>query len=91
VPHVTDDVELVERELDRLDAAGEQAGAASIGVNDETERWVSLGATPERGDFYWYGRADELLERLRALPDGAGPEAVRREFRSDYREQSEAT
>jgi hypothetical protein len=73
----------IEAELQRLRASTHCAGDASIGVSDERDGWASLGATPLRGDFYWYGRADEILRRLRALPDAAGPEAVRSAFDSD--------
>jgi hypothetical protein len=78
------DVAVVEQELERFRATVEYAGSASIGVNDESDGWISLGATPARGDFYWYGRATELVRRLQALPDGAGADAVRLAFRSDY-------
>jgi hypothetical protein len=73
----------IETELDRI-GAGDTAGPVdSIGVNDEDEGWASLGATEVRHDFYWYGRAAEILERLKSLAAGGGPSAVRHEFRAD--------
>jgi hypothetical protein len=70
-------------ELDRI-GAGEGAGPLdSIGVNDEHEGWASLGASEHRDDFYWYGRAEEILARLSSLASGVGPDAVRHEFRAD--------
>lgn len=72
----------IEDELERI-GAGESAGPVdSIGVNDEDEGWASLGATELRHDFYWYGRAEAILERLRSLRTGGGPPAVREEFRA---------
>jgi hypothetical protein len=75
----------IQRELARLAATSDDVGEAdSIGVNGEAEGWASLGASEVRRDLYWYGRASELLTRLRRLPDGAGPDAVREAFRSPY-------
>jgi hypothetical protein len=34
----------------------------------------------QRIDFYYLGEAADTLERLRRLPDNAGPERVRAEF-----------
>jgi hypothetical protein len=81
---MADDVlDAIESELERI-GAGEPADPVdSIGVNDEDEGWASLGATEERHDFYWYGRAEEILARLRRLVSGGGPSAVREEFRAD--------
>jgi hypothetical protein len=77
--------EAIEGELARLRVRpADVAEIDSIGVNDETEGWSSLGSSEARHDLYWYGKADELLERLRRLPDGCGPEAVRAEFRSHF-------
>jgi hypothetical protein len=72
----------IEAELERI-GAGETATLDSIGVNDEHEGWASLGATERRHDFYWYGRADEILERLQRLESGGGPAAVREEFHTE--------
>jgi hypothetical protein len=76
-------LEAIEAELERI-GAGEAAGEVdSIGVNDEDEGWASLGATEVRHDFYWYGLAEEILERLQTLAAGGGAAAVREEFRLD--------
>jgi len=75
----------IEAELERLRAGVDGAGEEdSIGVNDEQDGWASLGASDSRRDLYWYGRDEEILARLRELPSGCGPGAVRREFRSRY-------
>ena len=76
-------LQAIELELERI-GAGETAGPVdSIGVNDEQEGWASLGASEARHDFYWYGRAEEILERLQSLAPGGGPAAVREEFRAE--------
>ena len=75
----------IELELARLRVTPAEAGEAdSLGVNDEAEGWSSLGSSESRHDLYWYGKAEELLERLRKLPDACGHEAVRAEFRSHF-------
>jgi hypothetical protein len=72
-------------ELARLRATTADVGEAeSIGVNDEQDGWSSLGSSESRRDFYWYGRAEVLLERLGRLPEAAGPHAIREEFRSHF-------
>jgi hypothetical protein len=40
---------------------------------------VLQGSTRTRA-FDWFGPAEEILERLRGLPDDGGPEAIRSEF-----------
>lgn len=75
---------LIAAELDRIGAGPAQAGEAdSIGVNDESDGWASLGASEIRRDLYWYGTAREILGRLGRIPSGVGPEAVRAEFHVD--------
>jgi hypothetical protein len=75
----------IEAELERLhDTPEHVAEDESFGVNDEHDGWTSLGASEHRHDLYWYGKAEELLERLRRLPDAGGPAAVREEFRSRF-------
>ena len=79
-----DPLELIEAELARIGADAERTGEAdSIGVNDERDGWASLGASAQRRDLYWFGRAEQILDRLTRLPTGAGPEAVRTEFHTD--------
>lgn len=78
-----DDLARIEAELSRIAAGPREVGEEdSIAVNDETDGWASLGASPARHDFYWYGRAETILERLRRLATDSGPTAVREEFRS---------
>jgi hypothetical protein len=72
----------IEAELERI-GAGLSSGPESIGVNDERGGWASLGATELRRDLYWYGRAEQILNRLEGLETGAGPDAVRREFHTE--------
>jgi hypothetical protein len=83
---VTGDLlELIRFELRRIAADVEGAGELdSIGVNDESGGWASLGASPGRHDFYWYGRQEVMLGRLRQLASGSGHLAVREGFRSRY-------
>jgi hypothetical protein len=74
----------IEAELERIGAGSAQAGEAdSIGVNDESDGWASLGASEIRRDLYWYGTVQEILDRLTRLPTGAGADAVRAEFHVD--------
>lgn len=74
----------IEAELDRIGAGSAGAGEVdSIGVNDESDGWASLGASEVRRDLYWYGTVQEILDRLTRLPSGAGPDAVRAEFHVD--------
>jgi hypothetical protein len=75
----------VATELERLHVTEDDVSEReSIGVNDELDGWCSLGSSEIAHDFYWYGRLEELIERLREMQDGAGPAAVREEFRSYY-------
>ena len=77
-------LEAIGAELERIGADPEHAGEHdSIAVNDEREGWASLGASEQRRDLYWYGRSELILQRLAALADDSGPEAVRREFHTD--------
>jgi hypothetical protein len=41
---------------------------------------VTLSGSSDGSDFHWSGPAKELLERLRKVPSGGGPEAIRSEF-----------
>jgi hypothetical protein len=75
----------IEAELERLHVSAAQLGEIdSLGVNDELDGWSSLGASDECRDVYWYGPAEELLRRLRALPERCGRVAVCAEFQSRY-------
>jgi hypothetical protein len=77
-----DMLQAIVRELDRIGALPVQVDEAdSIGVNDEGDGWASLGASEARRDLYWYGRVEEILDRLGRLPSGGGPDLVRAEFR----------
>jgi hypothetical protein len=77
-------ISVIETELARIGADSGSVGVwNSIGVSDEQAGWLSLGASEPRRDFYWYGRSEEMLERLRSIGTGAGPDAVRREFYVD--------
>jgi hypothetical protein len=80
-----DSLASIEDELDRIGASEQRAGELdSIGVNDESDGWASLGASERRHDFYWYGRTETILARLRTLATDSGPAAVRGEFRSRF-------
>jgi hypothetical protein len=70
-------------ELHRIQADVAPSPAHTIGVSDELGGWISLGASEKLANFYWYGRSDEALSRLRRLPGSAGPEAIRLEFSVD--------
>jgi hypothetical protein len=78
----TDRLAEIAAQLQRIGAGPDQAGETeSIGVNDEGDGWASLGASEQRRDLYWYGPQVVLLQRLARLASGAGPDAVRAEFR----------
>jgi hypothetical protein len=71
----------IDAELRRIGADADTAGLQdSIGVNDERAGWASLGASEQRHDFYWYGKAGEILDRLQSIDDRSGPGAVRLTF-----------
>jgi hypothetical protein len=52
----------------------------AIGVSDRGSGKALLSASPRGIDFQWFDGASAILERLRALPDNAGPERIRSEF-----------
>ena len=56
----------------------------SIGVSDRGSGNDLLSGSPRGVDFQLFGGASAILERLRALPDHAGPERVRSEFASAH-------
>jgi hypothetical protein len=77
-------LQTIETELERVAVGPEDVGEElSIWVNDEEDGWASLGASEQRADFYWYGLAEEILGRLRGLPSGSGPEALKTTFRTN--------
>jgi hypothetical protein len=53
-----------------------------IVVGDLGDGDVLMTASPADDNFYWYGPAADVLERLSGLPDGSGAQAVRSEFGS---------
>jgi hypothetical protein len=72
-------------ELERLHVSELLLGSTDgLDVNDELDGWSSLGSSAERHDLYWYGLAEELLHRLRELPERCGRNAVCDAFRSRY-------
>ena len=82
-----DPLAAIEFELERIGATPRIVGMRdSIGANDEEDGWASLGTSELRHDFYWYGQTHVILERLRELPDGGGPAAIRLAFRSEMPE-----
>ena len=82
-----DPIAAIDAELRRIGADPDTAGPAdSIGVNDEQAGWASLGASEQRHDFYWYGKAGEILDRLQSIDDRSGPVAVRLAFHREIPE-----
>jgi len=69
-------------ELFRLRARPEDVGPLdAISAQDRGHgNAVLTGAVRRSPDFNYFGAASEILERLRGLPDNAGPEAIRSEF-----------
>lgn len=71
----------IKEELFRLRARPEDVGAIDgITVSDRGDGNPALQGSAKRSDFFFVGAAAEILERLRGLPDGGGPEAIRSEF-----------
>jgi hypothetical protein len=52
----------------------------AIGVSDRGSGNALLSGSPRGIDFEWFDEASTILERLRELPDNAGPERIRSEF-----------
>jgi len=80
-----DVIAAIKDELFRLRARSQDVGPDAIGVEDRGNGNAVLhGVSARRGDFFFPGRATEILERLRGLPDqpehGSGPEVIRSEF-----------
>jgi hypothetical protein len=77
---VSDDtIEKIRAELFRLRARVEDVGRDGIEAGARGDDGAVLQCRSGR-DFYWTGRADEILQRLSGLPDDSGPEAIRSEF-----------
>ena len=71
----------IRAELERLGVTYPTVpGLDVIGVRDAGGGNASLAGSPRGKDFQWFGAASVILERLRELPDDAGPERVRSEF-----------
>ena len=68
-------------ELFRLRADEASVGpVAAIYVRDRKHGNVVLQGSTHAQAFDWFGSAEEILERLRGLPDDGGPEMIRSEF-----------
>ena len=72
-------IEHIKAALSRLRAREDDVGREGIIVGDRGHGHAVLQCRTGR-DLDWFGPADEILDRLSGLPDGAGPEAVRSEF-----------
>ena len=73
----------IRRELGRIRATHlDVGGADAIGVRDMGEGYVHLTGAPggPREYLVGCGEATAVLERLKGLPTGSGPEAIRSEF-----------
>jgi hypothetical protein len=77
-----DQVALIREQLKRLRARPEDVGPVEgITVADRSHGNVVLQTSPHnprRLDYF--KNAEEILERLRGLPDDAGPEGIHSEF-----------
>jgi hypothetical protein len=80
-PEPPDLITLIHGELFRLRARPEDVGPVEgITVSDRGNGEAALAGSVKRPDFFYRRPAAEILERLRGLPDDAGPEAIRSEF-----------
>ena len=72
----------IREELFRLRARHQDVGPLdAISVQDRGHgNAVLTGSARRRPDFYYFGAAADILERLRGLPDDSKPEAIRSEF-----------
>jgi hypothetical protein len=74
-------VEAIRSEIFRLRAdEGSVGPTEAIYVHDRDNGNAVLQASARGRDLDWFGSAEEILERLRGLPEGGGPEAIRSEF-----------
>jgi hypothetical protein len=80
-PEVADVIEGIRAELVRLGATYPAVPRVDeITVTDHRSGNVALTGSPRGVDFYSPDEATVILDRLRELPDNAGPERVRSEF-----------
>ena len=80
-PEVADVIEEIRAELFRLGATYPTVPRGDeITVTDHRSGNVVLTGAPRGVDFYSPDEATVILDRLRKLPDNAGPERVRSEF-----------
>ena len=74
-------VDAIRAELFRLRADEASVGpAAAIYVRDRGHGNTILQGSTRAPTFDWFGSAEEILERLRGLPEDGGPEMIRSEF-----------
>ena len=74
-------IDAIRAELFRLRADGASVGpAAAIYVRDRGHGNTVLQGSTRAPTFDWFGSAEEILERLRSLPDDGGPEMIRSEL-----------
>ena len=74
-----DTIEKIKAELFRLRARVDDVGRDGIEVGARGDDGAVLQCRSGR-NFYWAGRADDILQRLSGLPDDGGPEVIRSEF-----------
>jgi hypothetical protein len=78
---MADVIEEIRAELFRLGATYPTVPRVDeITVTDHRSGNVVFSGSPRGGDFYSPEEATVILDRLRTLPDNAGPERVRSEF-----------
>jgi hypothetical protein len=78
---MADVIEELRAELFRLGATYPSVSRVDeITVTDHRSGNVALTGSPRGIDFYSPDEATVILDRLRKLPDNAGPERVRSEF-----------
>jgi hypothetical protein len=78
-----DPIALIQQELFRLRARPADVGPLDgITVGDRGHGNAVLQSTARGRRLDWFGSTEEILTRLRGLPDDAGPEVIRSEFAS---------
>jgi len=74
-------IEEIRSEIFRLRADEGSVGPVDvIYVRDRGHGNAVLQGSTRARAFDWFGSAEEILERLRGLPDDGGPEVIRSEF-----------